>query len=95
MIQSVYSRARESFDRFFDNPLIRRILKNSGYLFSATGISAFLSMLQGILAARLLGPANFGVLGAVTTFTSTLNRLASFRMNETGRALCQPFSRAR
>ncbi len=82
MIQSVYSRARERFDRFFDNPLIRRILKNSGYLFSATGISAFLSMLQGILAARLLGPANFGVLGAVTTFTSTLNRLASYRMNE-------------
>lgn len=82
MIQSVYSRALEIFDRLFVNPLIRRILKNSGYLFSATGVSAFMSMLQGILAARLLGPANFGVLGAVTTFTSTLNRLASFRMNE-------------
>ena len=30
-------------------------LKNSGYLFSATGISAMIGMLQGILVARLLG----------------------------------------
>lgn len=41
-----------------------------------------MSMLQGILAARLLGPATLGVLGAITTFTSTVNRFASFRMNE-------------
>ena len=41
-----------------------------------------MSMLQGILAARLLGPAMFGVLGSITTFTSTVNRFASFRMDE-------------
>ena len=61
---------------------MRRILKNTGYLFSATGISAGLSMLQGILAARLLGVAGFGVLGAITMFTSVLNKFASFRMDE-------------
>ncbi len=64
------------------NPLVRRILKNSSYLLGATGTSAGISMLQGILTARLLGVAGFGVLGAVIMFTSVINRFASFRMSE-------------
>jgi len=70
------------FSRFFENELIRRIVRNSGYLFSATGISAAMSMVQSILAGRLLGPSTFGILGALTAFTSVVNRFASFRMNE-------------
>ncbi|HSQ25823.1 MAG TPA: oligosaccharide flippase family protein [Anaerolineales bacterium] len=68
--------------QFFDNELFRRVLRNSGYLFSATGVSAFLSMIQGILAARLLGVELFGVLGTITMFVSVLNKLASFRIGE-------------
>ena len=68
--------------RILENELIRRIVKNAGYLFSATGISAAISMLQGIFAARLLGVATYGVLGGLTVFTSTVNRFSSFRMNE-------------
>lgn len=64
------------------NAVLQRVLKNTAYLFSATGISAVLSMLQGILTARLLGVANFGVLGTVTMFTSVVNKFASFRMGE-------------
>lgn len=64
------------------NPLLQRVLKNSGYLFSATGFSAAISLVQGILTARMLGVALFGVLGAVTVFTSVINRFASFRMSE-------------
>jgi len=60
----------------------RRMLKNSGYLFSNTGISAAASMLQGILAARLLGAAGFGILGTITVFTSVVNNFVSFRMGE-------------
>jgi O-antigen/teichoic acid export membrane protein len=82
MLASVAVQLRDLFRRLFQNPLIRRIVKNSGYLFSATSVSAFMGMLQGILAARLLGPAMFGVLGAVTNFATTLNKLASFRINE-------------
>ena len=41
-----------------------------------------LSVLQSILAGRLLGVAGFGVIGTITAFASTLNRLFSFRMNE-------------
>ena len=68
--------------RFFDNVLFQRIVRNSGYLFSATGISAGLSMLQSILAARLLGVTDFGILGTITVFTSVVNKFASFRMSE-------------
>ena len=81
-MNSIYLRASGLFHRFIQSPLLRRIVKNSGYLFSATGIAAFMSMLQGILTARLLGPSDFGTLGAITVFTSTINRFASFRMNE-------------
>ncbi|HSF81198.1 MAG TPA: oligosaccharide flippase family protein [Anaerolineales bacterium] len=70
------------FNRLFENELVRRVVKNSGYLFSATGISAALSMLQGILIARLLGVAGYGILGTITTFTSVVNKFASFRMGE-------------
>lgn len=70
------------FHRLVENELSRRIIKNVGYLFSSTGISAAISMLQGILAARLLGVADFGILGAITVFTSVINNLVSFRMSE-------------
>jgi O-antigen/teichoic acid export membrane protein len=73
---------RGQFDRFFSNELIRRVVKNSGYLFSATGISAALSFIQNILVARLLGPAGLGVLAAITQFTTVVNNVASFRMGE-------------
>lgn len=68
--------------RWLSDPFIQRLVKNSGYLFSATGVSAAISMLQGILVARALGVAGYGVLGAIITFTSVINRFASFRMSE-------------
>jgi len=76
---------KSSYDwlkRLSENNLTRRIIKNTGYLFSATGISAGISMLQGILVARLLGVNDFGILGIITLFTSVINRLISFRMGE-------------
>lgn len=73
---------RRIIHRIFENELARRVIKNSSYLFSATGASAALSMLQGILIARMLGVAGFGILGAIITFTSVINRFASFRMSE-------------
>jgi O-antigen/teichoic acid export membrane protein len=79
---SIHSWLRTKFHKIFENELIRRIIKNSGYLFSTNGVSAALSMIQGILAARMLGAAGFGVLGTITLFTSTINNLASFRMSE-------------
>jgi len=70
------------FNRLFGNELIQRVVKNSGYLFSATGVAAALSMLQSILVARLLGVTDFGILGTIILFTSVVNKFASFRMSE-------------
>jgi O-antigen/teichoic acid export membrane protein len=65
-----------------NSPVFRRVVKNSSYLLSATGISALLGLAQGILTARLLGVNDYGVLGAITLFTSVINNLVSFRMSE-------------
>lgn len=76
------SRLHEALDRLLENELIRRLVKNAGYLFGANGISAAISMLQGILAARLLGVEQFGILGAITMFASVINKFMSFSMGE-------------
>ena len=65
-----------------DDPLIRRVLRNSGYLFSGNALSAVLNVAQGILVARLLGDAGLGLLTIVMDFASNTNRLLSFRMSE-------------
>ncbi len=69
-------------NRLLESPLMRRIYKNSGYLFSATGFGAAISMLQSILVGRLLGVAGFGLLGTIIMFTSVVNKFVSFRMSE-------------
>ena len=68
--------------RLLANPLLQRVARNSGYLFSASTVAAALSMGQSALAARLLGVAGFGLLGTVTVFASVVNGLTSFRMGQ-------------
>jgi O-antigen/teichoic acid export membrane protein len=69
-------------DRFLSNPILRRVAKNSAYLFSASGIAVVLSFFQNLLATNLLGVALLGTLGVIVKFTSVINKLGSFRMNE-------------
>jgi len=76
---SLFQKARAAWRE--DN-LLRRVVKNSGYLFSSNTVSAGLSLLQGIFAARLLGVDGLGALTTITTFASNVNRLLSFRMSE-------------
>ncbi len=64
------------------DPLFRSVVKNGAYLFSGTTLSAGMSMLQGILSTRLIGISDVGVVAAVLTFSSNINRLLSFRMSE-------------
>jgi O-antigen/teichoic acid export membrane protein len=78
----ILARLRRVFQRWLESELIRRVLKNSGYLFSSTGLVSAIGMLQGILAARLLGVAGFGILGTITMFTNVINEFTSFRMGE-------------
>ncbi len=68
--------------RFQNDPLFSKALRASGALFTANAFALGLSVLQGVMATRLLGPAGFGLLGVVMAFASTVNSLFSFRMGE-------------
>jgi O-antigen/teichoic acid export membrane protein len=59
-----------------------RVLRNSGVILSANSLASGFSMVQGIIAARLLGVAAFGMLSPITQFVTNINRLTSFRMGE-------------
>ncbi len=61
---------------------LRRILRNSAWLFGASAVGTALSAVQGVLIGRALGLTAFGVLGVVFTFVSVFSRLTSFRLNE-------------
>ncbi|MBI4760825.1 MAG: lipopolysaccharide biosynthesis protein [Chloroflexota bacterium] len=75
LIQTIKSRLQ-------DDPLFRRVLRNSSYLFSSNTLASALGLLQGILVFRLLGDTGSGLLAIVMDFPSNVNRLLSFRMSE-------------
>jgi O-antigen/teichoic acid export membrane protein len=68
--------------KFQKDPLFVKIIRSSGSLFSANTLALGLSVVQGIMATRLLGPAGFGLIGVVMAFASTVNSIFSFRMGE-------------
>ena len=82
MRKPLLPRLADFLRRLLSHPLIQRVIRNTGYLFSAQTISAALSMGQGILAARLLGVEGAGLVGIITQFSSNANQLTSFRMGE-------------
>lgn len=68
--------------KLHEDALLSRVLRNSVHLFSSNSASLALSVLQSILAARMLGPAGFGLVGIIMSYASTVNGLLSFRMSE-------------
>ncbi len=82
LLRSLYRLGSASLKRFLSHPLFQRVIRNTGYLFSAQTIAAGLSMGQGILTARLLGVEGAGLVGIITQFSSNIYRLISFRMSE-------------
>src|SRR5687767_12169768 len=70
------------FSKFTNDPLLGRVIRSSGSLLSNNSISLALSVVQSILAARLLGPGGFGLVAIITSYTSTVNGFLSFRMSE-------------
>lgn len=82
MLKNIRSWIYHLFHQLFRNELIRRIIKNTGYLFSASGISILVGILLSILVGRMLGVAGFGSLGIIITFVGVVNNLASFRMGD-------------
>ena len=65
-----------------EDATLRRILKNAGWLTGSSGIVVVLGMIQGVLTARLLGVALYGVLSLALSFAGVVGKLLSFRMNQ-------------
>ncbi len=65
-----------------EDNLLRRIVRNSSYLFGSNVISAVLSFGQTIIAVRLIGVTSWGLVAIIQTFASNINRFLSFRMSE-------------
>ncbi len=61
--------------------LLGKVLRNTGYLFSSNTVSMILSSLSGCGAVAAFS-GEYGILGMVTLYASTVNRLLSFRMGE-------------
>jgi O-antigen/teichoic acid export membrane protein len=72
---------RDVIQRLLRNPLLRRVVRNSGYVFSGNTLSAALSFVQSVLAARLLGVEGLGLLGFITLYSTVVNRITSFDMS--------------
>ncbi len=70
------------FSKLKDDPLLSKVLRSSGALFSTNTISLGLSVLQGSLVARLLGLEGFGLIGVVMVYAAVVNSIFSFRMSE-------------
>jgi O-antigen/teichoic acid export membrane protein len=69
-------------DIWKNDPLLRRVIRNTSYLFSSQAVVMALALGQSILATRLLGAKTFGLLVIVMAFATNINRLFSFRMGE-------------
>ncbi len=63
---------------WFNDRVLRRVLRNSTYLILSNLISVFLT----IFITRKLGVYNYGILGLITSYVTNVNKLFSFRMNE-------------
>ena len=65
-----------------NDKLLQKVIRNAGYLLSSNVLRMGLSIVQSIFAGRLLGVAGFGVIGKITVFATSLNKIFPFRMNE-------------
>lgn len=70
------------YNRFFGVAFMQRIIRNSGYLLTATVISAGLGMTQKGFQLRVLDASGLGLLAAISAFTNVVNRFTSFRIDE-------------
>ncbi len=62
--------------------LLQKVIRNTGYLFSGNTASMVLTTIMGFMVAILLGPSQYGALGIIVMYASSINRLLSFRMGE-------------
>jgi O-antigen/teichoic acid export membrane protein len=70
-----YWRLRTVARGWYRDELLRRLMKNAGYLVSGNMVAAGLGLLALALSARALGPELLGVLALIEAYTSLVDRL--------------------
>jgi len=65
-----------------EDNLLRRVVKNSSYLFSSSTLSIGFNIIASVFSTRALDVFGFGILAAVTTFAAVADKLLSFRIGE-------------
>ncbi|HML39167.1 MAG TPA: oligosaccharide flippase family protein [Bellilinea sp.] len=65
-----------------EDNLLKKIIRNTGYMLTSTTVTMALSLVQTVVVLRILSGTEYGILGAITTFVTNVNRLFSFRMGE-------------
>lgn len=73
---------KKIYQDLFKDKSLGSVLRNTGYMVTSNAGSTVLTFIQGMLAAIILGPVAYGLLGMVVSVASNVNRLLSFRMGE-------------
>ena len=73
---------RETIQSWKQDHLLKRVVRNSSYLFGSNMVSSVLSFIQTVIAVRLIGVTSWGLVATIQTFASNINRFLSFRMSE-------------
>jgi O-antigen/teichoic acid export membrane protein len=81
-VTPVRSRLATARRNLREDVTLQTILKNASWLTGSSGIVLALGMIQGVLTARLLGVALWGVLSLAFSFAAVVGKLLSFRMNQ-------------
>ncbi len=81
-MKKLFLRFKERIKEYFKDDILRRIIANSSYLFSAQGFVTGLSIVRGFLEYKLLLPSEMGLLAVMSTFTNVANKFTSFRIDE-------------
>jgi len=79
IVQALIERGRQ-FLR--GDAVFSRLLSNSGWLLSANGITMVMALAQGLIIARVFGPAQLGIVALVTVYSSTVNQFVDSRVWE-------------
>lgn len=65
--------------RWFDNEIFQRLFKNAGILLAGNSYAYLLAFISYLLAARSLGPDQFGIFVTIQAYVLVIDRLVNFQ----------------
>ena len=80
---SRWSNAKNAVVYFFTDKNLKKLVRDSSWLYFASVVTSILGFFQAILVARLLGASNYGMLALIIAYVSIINQLVDFRVWET------------